>query len=492
MKRCKFCNAQLPDEAVFCLNCSSVLNIREEFHTKSGKIFSPKIFHIFTVLFLLIFSLTLFSSYRVRTHILNTLILDERETVMIPVTTDNGETVTDAQGNAVYEASAIESVKKKPTLSDIIDRIVGNDSGGGKNKDKEQNESGKPKSNKSEISQSSQSGLPSSNETSEKDSSEKNTHTAADTAEPEEIVTENPEEVFEYETYSKEYNQIQITKYKGDASFVTIPDFINGSMVVSIKKDAFANNSKIKTIDIIKGNRKFIWLNAGCFNNLSSLTTVNLYDNDLGLDSRFAVDCPIKDFNITYWQYRFVDGAIYSYNSMCWEFKTFCGNPCYDTLTLPLWCQEIAGDNNFRDAKNLKVINVHEDIKYMPCYTYDYNKNLEAINVSPENQYCLSADGVLFQRNSPEDTHYRGFYPFSKKDKVFKFPQKEGCTFSIECATYVKINSYVEEMYLPLNARITWTTADTPFPSLKKLYYEKGNPNYDEMKREFMGEIHLY
>lgn len=490
MKECKFCNALLPDEAAFCLSCSSSLNFNDEPDSKKPKVFLHKKAVAFSIALLFIFTLSAISAYRIKRFPLKPQ-TNTPETVLVPVTEENGETVTDSQGDTVYEPVTVEITTKKPTIIGVISSLINGDKDKGKTE-----ETSSPSTHSPETS-------PSENKPNEPNSSEANTNesnpteTSPSETEPttaEEIIKENPAEVFEYKSYNKSGTQISITKYKGNSSFVTIPDYINGAMVVEIQPNAFLNNSKIKTIDIVKGERSFIWLESKCFNNLSSLTTVNLYDNDLGMHGDFAIDCPIKDFNITFWQYKFVNGAIYSYNSREWEFKTFCGNPCYTTLTLEPWCKKISNDNNLYYAKNLKVINAHKDITYIPNFTLDYHKNLEAINVEEGNEIYMSKDGVLFERrytSSGYTNTYDAYYPSSKKDKTFKMPQKEGFMFYLDANTTV-INPYLEEIYLPLNSYISVSVRSTSFPNLKRLYIAKGNTCYDKIRFEYTGEIILY
>lgn len=494
MKNCPFCNAELPDETSFCLNCSSALNSREEPSNKTPKAFLHKKAVALCIAIFFIFSLSVISAYRIKKIPLKPQDTNTHETVFVPVTQKNGETVTDSQGDTIYEAVIVETTTKKATFPDIISGIINKD----KDKDK------KPSDNNNDATASgtppgySPITEPTSNRPSESNPSEPNSSdTQPAETEPttgKEIIIENPEDVFEFEPYEKSTTKISITKYKGNASFVTVPDYINGLMVVEIKQDAFINNSKIKTIDIIKGERSYIWLKSKCFNNLSSLTTVNLYDNDLGMYGDFAVDCPIKDFNITFWQYKFVNGAIYSYNSKNWEFKTFCGNPCYTTLTLEPWCKTISNDNNLYNAKNLKVINAHKDVTYIPTFSLDYNNSLEAINVESGNERYLSKDGVLFKQRYTSSGYvnsYDAYYPASKRDKTFEMPQKDGFTFYLNANTSV-VNPYVEEIYLPLNSSIGISASSSSFPNLKKLYFAKGNPCYDETKFVYTCEIVLY
>lgn len=305
---------------------------------------------------------------------------------------------------------------------------------------------------------------------------------------------EEPSEVFEYVPYANNNKKISITKYNGKASFVTVPVYIDGFMVVELKTGAFKDNPYIKTVDIEKGERSYIWFKEKCFDNCSSLETINLYNNDLGLNGEFAVDCPIKNFNITYWQYRFVNGALYSNNSRCWEFKYFAGSPTYTTLTLESWCSQISTDNNLSSAYNLKVINAHKDISYIPTYSYDYTNNIEAINVEDGNNMYYSKDGVLFSKYALQSssTKYIGFYPYSKADKTFVMPEKDGYTFSLSGNWGTVTNPYVEEIYVPLNASVSIGSNTASFPSLKRLYYKTGHPDYDSVRFDFYGETITY
>lgn len=511
LKKCQFCGAELPEEASFCLKCSSVINTREVYESNSKKAFlAYKKAATVSLLIILTFSLCFLSSASIKT--LPTISDDsaESETTLIPVTLPNGEEVTDDSGNTVYEAVTVEPTTKKPSLlSEIISSITGKDDDkDSKNKDNDISEdkpdiinsdiSQKPSSTEQNRDKNPESSSSDNNNSSTSPSQEQTSQSPTETeptTEEETDVYEDPSEVFEYKNYNKDGTQISITKYKGNASFVTVPDFIDGKMVAEIETNAFKDNSKIKTIDIPKGNRTDIWLRDSCFNNLSSLTTVNLYDNNLGTFGRFAVDCPIKDINVTYWQFKFVDGALYQYNSRNWKFSYFAGNPCYSTLNIPSWCTEI-DYGNLKTAKNLKVINAHKDVTSIPTSDFDYGKNLEAINIEEGNFRYFSKDGVLFYKtynSTGYTTNYEAIYPHGKKDKSFTLPQKDGYTFRIPFYSNVESNPYVEEFYIPLNASISSIVNPAPsFPNLKKLHYAKGNPQYDEIRFKFTGEVTLY
>lgn len=508
LKKCQFCGAELPEEASFCLKCSSVINTREIFETNSKKAFLvyKKVITV-SLLIMLTFSLCFLSSASIKAIPTVSVDSEEPHTSLVPVTLPNGEEVTDDSGNTVYEAVTVETTTKKQSIfSEIISSITGKDDDkDSKNKNNDISE-GTIGITNSDISQKPSSTEQNRDKNPESSSSDNNKGTSPSqeqtpqsptetepTTEEETDVYEDPSEVFEYKNYNKDGTQISITKYKGNASFVTVPDYIDGKMVAEIETNAFKDNSKIKTIDIPKGNRTGIWLRDSCFNNLSSLTTVNLYDNNLGTFGRFAVDCPIKDINITYWQFKFVDGALYQYNSRNWKFSYFAGNPCYSTLNIPSWCTEI-DYGNLKTAKNLKVINAHKDVTSIPTSDFDYGKNLEAINIEEGNPFFMSKDGVLFHDEYLNGSkNYVAIYPHGKKDKSFTLPQKDGYTFRIPFSSNVERNTYVEEFYIPLNASISSIVNPAPsFPNLKKLHYAKGHPQYDEIRFKFTGEVTLY
>ncbi len=465
MKNCQFCGAELPEEASFCLKCSSVINTREVFEANSKKSFLVyKKAIAVSLLIMFVFSLYFLSSASIKAIPTVSADSEEPQTTLIPVTLPNGEEVTDDSGNTVYEAVTVEqSTKKSSSIKES-------------------------QSNSSKVTSvdTNTTVLPTQAQASAE----------SDPATDETDVYENPDDVFEYKNYNSSGTQISITKYTGNTSFVTIPVYIDGKMVVQVETNAFKDNSKIKTIDIPKGERSSIWLSEWCFNNLSSLTTVNLYDNDLGTRGDFAVDCPIKDINITHREYKFVDGALYTYSQYVgWMFIYFAGNPCYTTLTVPSWCADIE-IGNLQTATNLKIINAHKNVTHFPLRAMYYNKSLEAINVEEGNSKYFSKDGVFFSFShsySNRDYIYTCIYPYSKKDRSFTFPQKDKCTFNLDCLSSGYTNPYVEEFYIPLNTHISYSPNYTnSFPNLKKLYFAKGHTDYENIKSKFSGETLLY
>lgn len=489
MRTCQFCGAELPDEASFCLQCASVINSREKpepdkqgiaFFKRSQR-YSPVIFGIVLSLFIA-FGLV---SSRFSEKLNSAQNPSPPQTTLVPVTQSGGETVTDANGNAVYEVVDLEpSTQKQSILQEIISNIK--NAGNEENTSEDMNAFGSAIEN-NKPSENTNSTVSSEPQPSAPDSTQDLTEKTNDA-----IVDENPSEVFEYVPYERSETQISITKYKGNSAFVTIPDYIDGLMVVELRTNAFLNNSKVQTVDIPKGNRAFLWLRTNCFNNCSSLLTINLYNNDLGTLGDFSVDCPIKDVNISFWQYKFVDGALYYNNGKTWEFRYFAGNPCYTTLTLQSWCRSISNSNNLDTAKNLKVINIHKNITSVPTsQIWDYNQNLEAFNVEAGNPNLFSKDGVLFWKSSNENI-YTAIYPYGKKDQIFTMPS--GDAQYVLYAYSNVVNPYLTEIYLPINSYFSSSisTYYSAFPNLKKIHLRSGHPSYDKISAEFTGETLEY
>lgn len=418
-------------------------------------------------------------------------------TTLIPVTEPDGEAVTDSKGNTVYEAVKIETTTQKESMfSKIINSIINKDDRTvPSNASITSNHTGASSNPSiSDHTDDSKDPVQNTDKPTEKDDATASTSKTPAIGSDNETIIEDPAKVFEYDTYENSKTKIAITKYKGNASFVTVPEYIDGKMVVEISKNAFANNDKVKTIDVPHGKRSFLSLQDYCFYNCSSLITVNFYDNDIGTFGKFAVNCPIKDVNTSFWQFKFVDGGLYYCTGRDWELRYFAGNPCYDTLTLPSWCVRISTSNNVDIADNLKVIKIHKNVEYIPDFsnTGDYTKNLQAFIVEKGNPNYFSKDGVLFKKPNGISDSWQALYPYGKKDKTFTMPSSD-VKCSLNTVSSV-INPYLAEIYLPKNSYFDSGISNyyRAFPALKKIHLEKGHTQFDKISKEFTGETLYY
>ena len=131
MKKCPFCGTELPEEASFCLNCSSVLNekpvITKEkkkpiivIPTKKIAQVSSIICAIAIVLASCLFAIKVNRKIPVAEQPVNTTI--------VPVTEENGEIATNNNGEQIFEITEItETTTKKGFFESLIDKVTGED-----------------------------------------------------------------------------------------------------------------------------------------------------------------------------------------------------------------------------------------------------------------------------------------------------------------------------------------------------------------------------
>ncbi len=139
MKQCPYCGFELPEEAVYCLNCSSVLNDRQEiiFNEEISKekkqiitipklpiIPKKKIAGIIAVTFAcaIVLASVFFAIKSVRTQSpqANDNSTNPPETTIVPVTEENGEIATNDVGEQIYELIEVTETTTKKSFLDII------------------------------------------------------------------------------------------------------------------------------------------------------------------------------------------------------------------------------------------------------------------------------------------------------------------------------------------------------------------------------------
>lgn len=482
MKKCPFCNAKLPDEASFCLNCSSSLNCNEEPKSKKPKVFLLKKTFAFCIALLFIFALSAVSAYRIKKLPLKSQ-TNTPETVLVPVTEENGETVTDSQGDTVYEPVTVETTTKKPTIIGVISNLINGD----KDKDKTEETSSPSTQSPETIPSESKPNEPNSSETKPDESNP--SETIPSETEPtteEEIIKENPAEVFEFTAYSQNKSYLSITKYNGNAEHVVIPASYNGQYIVEIKKNTFQDNNKVKIVSFDDGN-PYLWINSNCFNNCPNLHTINMPDTDLGIINNFAAKCyAMKTIVLKNNQYRFENGGLYYNTGRQWELRYCCPASIPDTLTLPLWCSGIEGACNLSELSKLKVINCHEYVTSFPDQT-NLPDNLEAIYVDDKNTNGYDINGIAFQLNS--NRKYYCIYPPKNATKDFTLPNN-----SFLFTAYVK-NPYLETLRIEKTAELQspiYISRKWAFKNLKTIYIKSGHKNEADIKKEFYGTVNTY
>ncbi|MBQ4572196.1 MAG: leucine-rich repeat protein [Clostridia bacterium] len=131
MKKCPFCGTELPEEASFCLNCSSVLNEKPAVTKQKKKpiivIPTKKIAQIASIVCAaaIVLASCFFAIKSVRKIPASQ---DTPSTSLVPVTEENGEIATNEDGAQIFEIIEVtEPDTKKNFFEAIIDKVTGND-----------------------------------------------------------------------------------------------------------------------------------------------------------------------------------------------------------------------------------------------------------------------------------------------------------------------------------------------------------------------------
>lgn len=502
-KKCPHCGAQMPEEASFCLSCFSEINtnlqanmtfdnaeklpVFLQIKTKLEELFkritsSKKTLAFAIALFII---LIVFVVFLILALIPADAVSDvPAQTTLIAVTDKNGEPVTNSKGEQVFEVKEV-TTKKKNLLGKIKDKITGEEKTAVNNN---VSENAEEKSSKNTNS-SSASKRPEKSQTTggSSPSASGNNNNDVNFDEPEKTTvqtTEKEYDSFETAPYGSSGEKLSITKYTGNSSSVVIPAVIDGKPVARIEKNAFKDNSKIKTITFENDNsRKSIYLQSGCFNNLSSLTTINMPDANLGIVGEFCDNClKLETINIDNSQYKFIDGALYYWTSQYWVLRFICPASDLSDLTIPSWCKGIENICNLSECYNLKIIRLHKNVTSFPSI-YEINEALEAVYVEDGSKSAFDKDGVLFVGKNTT------LYPSSKKDKSFTLPE------NIIFNPPQKPNKYLETLKIPKSCELQF--ADSIFfckcfPNLKTIYIEDGARCLEDAKNKFTGKIIVY
>ena len=497
MKVCPFCGAKIPEESIYCLNCSSVLNERQSFPVvkvkdkkKKAIAFIPRkrLMGIIAIVLSVVIMLSscIFAIKSTRNNRAN---IEKPETTLAPVTEENGESVTNEKGEQVFEV--IEVTDTTTEKQGLLDKLFGKDETE-KSDTSSETTTKKPsildklfgdETNTSPTTTTEPEATTSTTTTME--STTNKTETTTTTTET--TTTLNEKYSFEYTIESDGY--VTITGYSGNASVVTIPAKIEDKCVTEIAKGAIANDSKITKI-IFESRTKHIDLYDAAFLNLSSLTTLDMGGGYYTVWGHFAADCPVKDIiNISKY-HTFYEGGLYSNKELIY----FCENPCYSEINIPEWSTGIRNGYSLRYSKNVKVINAHKNITYLPQSYNWYNEALEAINVESGNSRYMSKDGVLFYKiNSSQTKFGYSIYPYSKKDTTFIMP--ENCTLCSRSSNLIT-NPYLETLYIPATSTINNSDSlwlyNTAFKNLKTIYITAGHSQYDKISDTFTGNIYTY
>lgn len=201
---------------------------------------------------------------------------------------------------------------------------------------------------------------------------------------------------YEYEVFEdidedgNTYSYASIIEYTGADAEVTIPDTLGGYPVQTISEYSF------------------------CSEELTSLTipaSVTSFDNTAFLFCSNLQSVTVAEGNPTYCS---VDSVIYSKDKSSLMFYP-AGNDTAD-FVIPDGVSEVGCP--FSNCQNLVSITIPTSVSFFSTNEIYGCTNLSAINVSENNEYYSSQDGVLFDKQKTELV----YYPQGKEGESYTIP----------------------------------------------------------------------
>lgn len=323
---CPNCSHELPEEASFCLNCFTQLNIADEPDVPSfaviGKKRSVRKPLIISACILLALTALSAAGYRRLSGIIPKSAVSEDETVLVPVTGENNEAVTDEHGEIVYQAAVpVTDAEGNTVLESVVEVTNANgeavtDSNGEKlyetvseaaqqNTDKKQSllerlfGSG-TQSSSAEAKTTRRASAPAATAATAAQPVSKTTAapttrkpTAAPTTQkPVATATQGSSASAADFNYSAGSSSVTITGYKGSSSVAVVPASISGKPVTSVSQNCFNSNSYVTKI-IFEDRQSFSLPSGVTFNNMPNLKVIVLPAGTLSSFTKSTVSsCP--------------------------------------------------------------------------------------------------------------------------------------------------------------------------------------------------------
>ena len=197
---------------------------------------------------------------------------------------------------------------------------------------------------------------------------------------------------FEY-TIDSENNTVEITKYKGSETEVTIPDTIEGKKVTSIEYKAFYGCRSLTSINIPEGVTSIgDWVFFGC----SSITSINIPEG-------------VTSIGV----------------------QAFYGCSSLTSINIPEGATSI-GDYAFSECRSLRSINIPNSVASIGDGAFDRCSSMTSINI-PEGatsigDFAFSGCSSLTSINIPEGVTSIGMEAFYECSGLINIKIPEGIT----------------------------------------------------------------
>ncbi len=467
LNKCPFCGAELPEEAVFCLNCSSILNKRQEItvpddKTKNRKpIFSSQKISIIIAVFiacaiLLVSCFSAIQSIKKQGPQDTESTTTPTETIIVPITEANGEIATNNAGEELYKVTEItEATTKKSFLEILLNKDEKTDESETEQQDKT-DAFEKPSTENEGTTAPIENTTDNKNDTTSditvntiENQTTKNTNQTA--TKPETSVSAPAQSNAADFQYIEANGEIKVTKYIGNNSIVTVPSYIDGKHVAFLGENVFSNNSNIKKI-IFEGttsgtDRFYLPKGRTVFNNLPNLTSITFpyetyyrmtddsknvgndtfYDmitNCPNLSSIYFTEKVNPDYSSSMLNMYSVDGVVFSRqntSSVDSHLVYYPPAKTNSTYTIPSRVSQI---NKFAFQNNKHITSVHFSASTLyVTANFIGCSNLTSFTVDSGNPKLFAENGVLYtDSSSVNGISYKSFfYPPGKTDSSFTF-----------------------------------------------------------------------
>ena len=197
----------------------------------------------------------------------------------------------------------------------------------------------------------------------------------------------------DYEYALLDDGTVEITKYKGKAERLAIPDTLDGKRVTAIGEQAF----------------------SFC----SSLTIISIPDSVAQIgENPFAACSSLKSISVSpeHPYFATIDGVLFRKAD-----KTLISYPAgisSSTYTIPQGITSI-GDSAFSSCDSLTSVSIPDSVEQIGTNPFAACFELKTISVSPEHPYFATIDGVLFRKADKTLISY----PAGKSSSAYTIPQ---------------------------------------------------------------------